>query len=91
MRARWYQFMAALEEEVETQRKGIVLVAFGFPNVHIHHFAGRLRTVLLALPMRIVARHFCLLNHTVHPIVRLMLRLGGEEYGLRSRIHCTGR
>ena len=88
IRARWYQFMTAVED-VTTQRHGLVSVAFGVHKFDTS-FAMGVHTLTGNLPIRIARRHIFIPSMSFHPVVRALLNLWGEELRLQSRVHCEG-
>ncbi len=87
----WYLALAAVEDDEEVQKNGLVEVLIANDTLtkqksiteHLSQgFAG-----LLCLPIRFVGIHFCYDNVIFHPILKLAQMVFGAGNRLRFRVH----
>ena len=89
-RARWYQYMVALEQE-SMQRHGVVFVVVPLSiDGKIYHGCTKTFLRLQGVPLRRVANHFCLLNTRLNPTLRMFVTGLSKDFRLRLRIHLEG-
>jgi hypothetical protein len=87
----WYLAMAAVEDDEDVQKKGVVEVFFandalGKRNGITEHLTMGL-SALLCLPIRFVGIHFCYDSAIFKPIVQLAQMAFGAGNRLRFRSH----
>lgn len=83
--------MTALEDE-ENQRKGFVLVIYqvgtkGAANVCVTELLRKAPFMKGAMPIRLVAVHYCLDDSVIHTVLNLLQVVLGKQYQLRFRSH----
>jgi len=91
-RATWYVVHAILENDIEAQRRGIVLLTYPF-RAAASQFDARsicddIDSLRGCIPVRVCAVHVChppLFAHVALPVVRLLI---GPKMGRRLHVHC---
>ena len=82
--------MVALEEK-SLQVHGMVLVAFGmFGNKFIHYY-GKKPYLAIGLPYKVVSLHLCMLNDSLSPVVRYLLKYYEKHFRFRTLPHVEGK
>lgn len=89
MRALFYGCMCASEDE-ETQQRGLAFVAIARDTQGSHHRLESARNIpplISALPVRVVALHFCIDMFALAPLFNALVTAFGKKLQVRVRAH----
>eukprot|EP00538_Stauroneis_constricta_P002390 CAMPEP_0119556536 /NCGR_PEP_ID=MMETSP1352-20130426/8448_1 /TAXON_ID=265584 /ORGANISM="Stauroneis constricta, Strain CCMP1120" /LENGTH=489 /DNA_ID=CAMNT_0007603505 /DNA_START=32 /DNA_END=1501 /DNA_ORIENTATION=- len=91
LRAMWYTFMTAVQDDQQIQRKGIVLVAYTIGATIKEFFRNtgmtRQQDFEKVLPFRVCAIHVCFGDRRFQPIISTFMAAHPQSNRLRVKIH----